>query len=640
MKMKLLVTLAIICLSLSCQLGSDFDRKDNEQTVNREGLGGSYQVSRNLLSMNSGKRPFPQNVGLPSDFTKPNGKLENDLKTYYNMWANLSKNPLSGKLDGYLMRDSYNKGGKKYTIVRADATGAGTGTPSLSSQSEAHGFGMIIMAIMEDNDNTNINEHKEFDSMYNLSRKFRWNGTNLMHWEIPPEGTINNEGPATDGDVTIAYALLLADKQWGTGIGDNGETINYIEEAKKILTDIKKYQIYQQGTGTPWPTLGNNEWLLHASRPSDWMIDVYMEFYKATGDEIFMEVAKNIVRNISSLQSNHAPNTGLVPDFADNSTGSLKPASNTLTGPIGSDEMNEGDFSYNACRVPYRLTRAAALYPNFVVDGVSIKSLVEKMNNWYIKEYPNPTKRNNDPVNYPTTTGWEGIGIAGLTLKGEPLIMEGTTSKVFWSDNCFNSSFAASLMLSGNQSYIDKMYTLTNNFDGWGPHDPGENEYYGYFADTITLLSKIIISGNWWNPSSNITPPLQILVSDKKTALASDFVQGYEPTNINDNNINTIFGVKKGAHNPWIYIDLGKEYLLSEIDILWDDSFYAKQYSIGVSDDGKNWNVYNLSGDGGNDNYPNLTSLGINKRFIGILMTNNSEAYYGIKEFKVYALSR
>lgn len=630
--MKKIMGLLLVIFVFSCSLNDE----NSKESSNAFGVNNQLSRSNKVLEKSLGKRPFPQNVGLPSGFTQPSGNLQSDLENYYNMWANISVNPLTNTMDGYLMRDSYMKDGKKYTIVRADATGSGTGKPSLSSQSEAHGFGMITLALMEDNDNSNINEHKEFDSMYNLSRKFKWNGTNLMHWEIPPEGVVNLEGPATDGDVTIAYALLLADKQWGTGSFDDGTTINYKSEAINILKDIKRFQINNGGgPGNPWPTLGNDEWLLEASRPSDWMIDVYMEFYKATGDVIFKNVAENIVRNIAYIQNNYSQNTGLVPDFVDNSSGTLKPASNDLTGPIGTDESNEGDFYYNACRVPYRLARAAALYPQMTVDGVSIKELISKFNNWYIGNYPQPIQQNDDPINYPTTTGWEGLGIAGLTLEGNPLTIEGTNTKVFWSDNCFNSSFATSLMLSGNQDYINKMYTLTNNFDGWGPHDPGENEYYGYFADTITLLSKIIISGNWWNPSEEISPEPK-LISENKPAFSSSYIQGYDPKYINDSNDSTLFGVEKSSNAPWIYLDLENEYLLEKITIDWYEEYFSSSYSIGISKDSKNWQIFNVTSDGGIDIYSSLSSFNLNGRYIGILFNNGPQSVYGVKELKIY----
>lgn len=655
LKIKLsLIVLVTLLLSLffSCTLSSESNKKDMTNSAIIQAFGTEITVSRNSnssLRTNQGKRPFPQNVGLPSSFTQPQGDLEGDLRKYYEMWANIRINPLTNNLDGYLMRDSYNKEGKKYTIVRADATGAGTGTPSLSSQSEAHGFGMIILALMEDNDDTNINEHKEFDSMFNLSRKFLWEDsdgekTNLMHWEIPPEGTVNNEGPATDGDVTIAYALLLADKQWGTGLDDNGNEIYYLDEAKKILTDIKNYQINdKEAPGNPWTTLGHNGWLLNTSRPSDWMIDVYMDFFKATGDDVFKKVAENIVRNINTLQTNYAPNTGLVPDFVDNKSGVMKPATNTLTGPIGTDELNEGDFSYNACRVPYRLARAAALYPDMNVDGISIQQLASKINNWYINKYHNPIKRNDDPVNYPTTTGWEGIGLAGLTLAGNAIDIEWDEINpeedpgfVFWSDNCFNSSFATSLLLSGNQDYINKMYTLTNNFDGWGPHNPGKDEYYGYFADTITLLSKIIISGNWWNPSEEL--PGQVLVSKNKPVFSSSSIPGFEKENINDDDVSTIFKAQKSLEEPWVFIDLGKNYLLSEIDILWTESGHANNYSLGICKYGTtDWQLFNINSTGLTDTFSGLASAGIEIGYIGLIFNEGLSDYYGIKELKVYA---
>lgn len=54
----------------------------------------------------------------------------------------------------------------------------------------------------------------------------------LMAWQQADTGTeiidINGVDSATDGDMDIAYALLLADSQWGS----SGE-INYLSQAKR-----------------------------------------------------------------------------------------------------------------------------------------------------------------------------------------------------------------------------------------------------------------------------------------------------------------------------------------------------------------------------------------------------------------------
>ena len=56
----------------------------------------------------------------------------------------------------------------------------------------------------------------------------------------PSPGCFRIDGPesgsATDGDLDIAFALLLADKQWGSGGA-------YLAEAKKVIAAIKEKEM-------------------------------------------------------------------------------------------------------------------------------------------------------------------------------------------------------------------------------------------------------------------------------------------------------------------------------------------------------------------------------------------------------------
>src|SRR5262249_60196008 len=79
--------------------------------------------------------------------------------------------------------------------------------------SEAHGYGMIIFALLAGYDSQ---AKQYFDGMFNMFDKHRSkNNPNNMSWVIDSsELPSKNQGSATDGDMDIAYALLLADAQW------------------------------------------------------------------------------------------------------------------------------------------------------------------------------------------------------------------------------------------------------------------------------------------------------------------------------------------------------------------------------------------------------------------------------------------
>ena len=68
-----------------------------------------------------------------------------------------------------------------------------------------------------------------------------------MSWQVPgePEGSAS----AFDGDADIAYALLLADAQWGSG-----GSIDYAREARTMIAGILESTI---GPDSRLPMLGD-----------------------------------------------------------------------------------------------------------------------------------------------------------------------------------------------------------------------------------------------------------------------------------------------------------------------------------------------------------------------------------------------
>src|SRR5690606_3194091 len=87
----------------------------------------------------------------------------------------------------------------------------------------------------------------------------------LMGWVVADDKVAQGYfGSATDGDLDIAYSLLLAYKQWGTS-----GSINYLTEAKRMII---------KGIRTSYITkdyrLNLGDWKNETStdtRPSDWM---------------------------------------------------------------------------------------------------------------------------------------------------------------------------------------------------------------------------------------------------------------------------------------------------------------------------------------------------------------------------------
>ena len=91
------------------------------------------------------------------------------------------------------------------------------------TSSEAMGYGMLIAVYMSDK--------KTFDSFWAYVQAHMANG--LMSWQVSSGGTSSGTqvSSATDADQDMAWALIMADKQWPGG--------SYLGAAKSILTSIK-----------------------------------------------------------------------------------------------------------------------------------------------------------------------------------------------------------------------------------------------------------------------------------------------------------------------------------------------------------------------------------------------------------------
>src|SRR5215475_209049 len=163
-------------------------------------------------------RPFPQNLSY-SRCIKPNNvtqtDINNSITSHYDYWKSTYVKESNGVTPG----------GGYYVFTK----GTG-GSGNEITTSEAHGYGMIVFALMAGYDNQ---AKQYFDGMFNMFDKHRSkNNPNNMSWVIDKsELRSKDQDSATDGDMDIAYALLLADHQWGS----NGD-IDYLSQARNIIT--------------------------------------------------------------------------------------------------------------------------------------------------------------------------------------------------------------------------------------------------------------------------------------------------------------------------------------------------------------------------------------------------------------------
>ncbi|MFI5589330.1 glycosyl hydrolase family 8 [Amycolatopsis sp. NPDC051758] len=349
------------------------------------------------------------------------------LQKYYDFWK---KNFLTTKC-----------GSGTYAVLSKDA--------DHSFVAEGEGYGMTISAMMADKD---PQARAIVDGILKFVKAHPSVNNKDLHAAEQDANckSVNGSDSATDGDLEIAYGLLIADKKWGsTG------SVNYKAEAVRIINAIKKSEVNNTTKFTLLGDWGNDAEYKNSSRSSDWMPGHLRAFAKATGDSFWDSVRTRSETAVSQLQSQYAPNTGLLPDFVVNTNSTPKPApADFLEGPY------DGKYSWNACRDPWRLGADA-----ISASGSAAAAQVRKMNTW-IK----------------SATGGDPSKIqSGYSLSG--------TKTESGQHPCFTAPFAVAAMTdSGSQAWLDKLWTQIASFS------PDATDYYG---TGITVQVVLILSGNY-----------------------------------------------------------------------------------------------------------------------------------------------
>ena len=306
--------------------------------------------------------------------------------------------------------------------------------------SEAIGYGMLITALMADKDSES---KKYFDGLNSFRKRFPSSiNPAFMCWKIPPNEKPGKNDCATDGELDIAYALLLAHERWGDEV--------YWAEAKSLIGAIGSSLV------RPDFSLRLGDWneAPGQTRPSDLMPTHFRAFGKATGDPIWKKVENRSydILNELQLEKFYAGNktTGLIPDFAVQKKGYWVPAR-----PGFLEGLHDGDFYYNACRVPWRIGWAA-----LATDDDRAKEVLGRFMHWAVMNVKDPE-----------------LLRAGYRLDGKPV------HNSDFNTACFITPTGVAAMALGMTPWKEKVerYAL------------GSREEY--YEDSINMLCLILMSG-------------------------------------------------------------------------------------------------------------------------------------------------
>ncbi|ATI52958.1 MULTISPECIES: glycosyl hydrolase family 8 [Bacillus cereus group] len=429
-KRNIFTCISIVGIGLASFSNSSFAASVTDNSIQN-----SIPVVNQQVTAAKEMKPFPQQVNY-AGVIKPNHVTQESLnasvRSYYDNWKKkYLKNDLSSLPGGY--------------YVKGEITGDADGFKPLGT-SEGQGYGMIITVLMAGYDS---NAQKIYDGLFKTARTFKSSqNPNLMGWVVADSKKAQGHfDSATDGDLDIAYSLLLAHKQWGS----NG-AVNYLKEAQDMITKgIKASNVTNNSR------LNLGDWDSKSSldtRPSDWMMSHLRAFYEFTGDKTWLTVINNLYDVYTQFSNKYSPNTGLISDFVVKNPPQ----------PAPKDFLNESEYTnayyYNASRVPLRIVMDYAMY-----GEKRSKVISDKVSSWI------QNKTNGNPSKIV-----DGYQLNGSNIGSYPTAV-------------FVSPFiAASITNSNNQKWVNS---------GW---DWMKNKRESYFSDSYNLLTMLFVTGNWWKP--------------------------------------------------------------------------------------------------------------------------------------------
>jgi hypothetical protein len=284
------------------------------------------------------KFPFPQHRST-ARCVLANGSKPADVQAAYAQW----------KSDTVVDAGS---GAYRVQRLESDPLNPDGCTPHGSTVSEGIGYGMLLAVYM--------NDQSVFDGLW-LFEQQNLDSNGLMNWA--PEGVPTNPaasecgGAATDADEDMAFALLMADQQWG---GQGSLSKGYLTYAKQQITNIWNTEIRDSklvaagdGSWAGWSNV-NISYFAPAYYRAFGKVDPTHNWAGADADagsvvdggSVLDTVYDTIDTALSSANGNQS--NGLVPAWCSEANNACAATSNT-DGPL------PFYYQYDSCRTPFRI---------------------------------------------------------------------------------------------------------------------------------------------------------------------------------------------------------------------------------------------------------------------------------------------
>jgi endoglucanase len=383
--------------------------------------------------------PFPSHFPVTKGCIKPTNQTQKEMddavSTFYTSWKNT------------YLKQGCTKGEFYIEYINDENI----------CVSEGQGYGMVIVAYMAGFD---AKAKEYFDGLYQWAKSHPSTiNSMLMNWRQAKNCVSNGTSAATDGDLDIAYALLLAHHQWGS----KGK-INYLSEAINLIGAIKASETNAKAYTLLLGDWANSPESIDDTRPSDFMFDHFVSFNAYTNDSTWNTINSNCFKLIGTMQSNFSPVTGLIPDFIEDVDGTPHPAADYFL-----ETNNDNAYFLNSSRVPWHLGTS------YLINGdIKAKNACDKMNSWLKKHSSNNIEKIE----------------AGYELNGNSIEGSKYTSLVYLAplavSACVNKD---------NQVWLNDLWTYVVN-------EPVEEN--DYFNNTIKMLCMLNVSQNYFPPEISL----------------------------------------------------------------------------------------------------------------------------------------
>ena len=270
--------------------------------------------------------------------------------------------------------------------------------------------------------------------------------------------------------------------------------------------------------------------------------------------------------------------------------------------------------------------------PATTINAISDDDVVIDNQRNYIIAYSRPSDRpnNTQATNGVSWVDWGTQSSIGMLMRWVSISPEWSfplapqENHLDWAHSDWAGSQYDSALIGLNwrngfmQCYLPKVHLLTK----------AEFEALG----TDLSAEKIPV----WVDNTYKIGPSEALLGTISVSSVLDNSPGNAATNANDGDYTTGWSSGFGAQNASITVDLGSPKVVSAIKLYWDWIFFAKKYTIEVSDDNMTWNtiVSTPAENGQIDLYKNIPN--VKAKYIRLNLTEANAGWYRLGEFEVF----